>query len=453
MADVIISDCGNWDVTWPYPQVFFGDYYTLAFAVVSTTSECSVGLPVGTNHLVLFELTNSTNVWTAAARYDLGSIAYIDQIDVMDFGQFYTVTTFGYNSETPVITGCRRNPGATPPLFTALSTTNSPKFITGCNYNGQAIIGGIISTDANWSALGLPGVAWSSIGYFDFRPKEEFGVAGFRRMPWENNGSGIVYKILKLGKGVLVLGDGGQAYLYPASSGDVVTFGMRELPGTGIRSGNHAAGDEHNICFIDRNYDLWIITADLKLTKLGYREYMKALITYSGVGDSRVLMSYVPEHKCFYISNGYKCYILTEFGLYTTDQITTSIGDYRGVLCGFWKDGEDPEFRLTTDRLDFGSQGLKTIEGVEFGVHYNAIDAKLSADINYLYDYADVNFSSLGWTDVNPLGQLSRRITAKEFQIKLKGTTYKEATFNLDSCLVRVKYPDKRNIRGILSSK
>ena len=445
MADAIVSTCGTWDVTWPYPQVFYGDYYTLAFAIVATAADCSAGFPVADGNLVLFELVNDSDTWTATALYDFGNPAYIDQFDVMDFGQFYTVSAFGYNGATAVHTVVRRNPGAGAPLITALETSTAPKFITGCNFNGQAVVGGINSTDANWSALGLSGLAWSSIGYFDFRPYDAYNVAGYRRVPWENGGKGIVYKVAKLGKGVMVLGDGGQAFLYPTDK-PAITFGMKHLSGSGIRSGNHVAGDDSVICYIDRNYDLWRIGEDLKSEKLGYREYMKALVTH----DNRTLMSYVPAKKRFYISNGIKGYVLTEQGLYTTDQLMTSAGDYKGTLCGFWADGDDVEIRFGTDRLDFGTQGLKTFEGLEFGIHYDATSAKLSIDLEYLYNYDSTSFSSLGWTDLSPLGQITKRVTAREFRVKLKGTTYRDATFNFDSILAKIKFPDKRSIRGLM---
>ena len=445
MADIIVSTCGTWDVTWPYPQIFFGKYYTLAFALVAATDDCSAGLPAADGNLVMFELVNDDDVWTATAMHDFGNPSYIDQLNVMDFGQFYTVSAFGYNGATAVHTCIRRNPGTASPLITALETANAPKFITGCNFNGQAVIGGINSSDANWSALGLSGVAWSAIGYFDFRPYDAHNVAGYQRMPWENGGEGIVYNVRHLGKGVMVLGDGGHAFLYPASE-PTVTFGMKHLPGSGIRSGNHVAGDESIICWIDRNYDLWKMTGDLKSEKLGYREYMTSLVTH----DNRTLMSYVPAKKRFYISNGVESYILTEYGLYTSDQMLTSVGDYKGTLCGFWADGSDVEIRFGTDRLDFGTQGLKTFEGLEFGIHYDATSAKLSANIDFLYDYNATSFSSLGWSDLNPLGQITKRVTAREFRIKLKGTTYKSATFNFDSIMVKVKFPDKRTIRGLM---
>lgn len=445
MADAIVSTCGTWDVVWPYPQVFYGKYYTLVFAIVATTGDCSAGFPAADGNLVMFELVNDANIWTATAMYDFGNASYIDQLDVMDFGQFYTASAFGYNGATAVHTTIRRNPGEAEPLITALPSTKSPAFITGCNFNGQAVVGGISSTDANWNSLGLPGVAWSSIGYFDFRPYDANNVAGYRRMPWENGGKGIVYKVHQIGKGVLVLGDGGQALLYPVSE-PVVTFGMKHLAGSGIRSGNHVAGDDTIVAWIDRNYDLWIMKSDMSSEKLGYREYMKTLVTHA----NRTLMSYVPSKKRFYISNGDESYVLTEHGLYTTDQLITSAGDYKGTLCGFWADGDDVEIRFGTDRLDFDAQGLKTFEGAEFGIHYNAAGSALSAAIEYLYDYNTTSFSSMDWQELSPLAQLTQRVTAREFRLKLKGTTYKNATFNFDSILAKIKFPDKRSTRGLM---
>ena len=451
MADVIVSDCGNWDVTWPYPQAHYGSYYTLAFALVDSEDDCSAGLPSGDSHLVLYELINSSNIWTAVAYYDFGVLTYIDQIDITDFGRFYVATVFGYNGSTATITSAIRNPGDSSPYHTTLPTIKCPQFITGCNFNGQAVIGGIISTSSPWDNLNLSGVAWSGIGNFDFRPEETGHVAGFRQMPWENEGKGIVYKVKALGKGVMVYGDGGSAFIYPSSE-PTFTYGLEELNIAGVSSGNHVAGDNKIQCFIDTNYDLCMIDKGIKLEKLGYREFMRDLVTYSpGAGDGRTLMSYVPERRCFYISNGNECYILTEFGLYSTDQMVTSAGDYKGTLCGFWRDGADEEIRLTTDSLDFRSQGRKIVESIEVGGFYqHGSDYDLSASVDFKNDYKENSFESLSWRILNPNGMASIKVDARNFRIKLKGTTYKNATFDLSSLVAKLKYTDKRNIRGRL---
>jgi hypothetical protein len=432
MPDAIISDCGNWSVTWPYPQAYYGKHYTIAFAT-ATADDCSAGFPSVTGNLVMFELVYSAGDWTATAMYDFGNPAFIDQLSVMDFGQFYVVAAFGYNGATAVHTCIRRNPNGT---VVDLPSIYCPDFVSGCDFKGQAIIGGISSTDDNWKDLGLSGVAWSAIGSFDFRPAETNNVAGSRRIPQEGD---VVYKMHRLGDGVVIFASGSQTLLHPVSE-PAVTFGLRELPSSGVRSGNHVAGDDKVVAWIDRNYDLCKMTADFKMEKLGYREYMKDL-------SGKILMSYVPSRRRFYISNGQKCYVLTEHGMYTTDQMITSAGDYKGVLCGFWKDGEDPEIRLSTDRIDFGSQGLKTLEGVECGAHYSE---GLFASVDYLYDHKATSFKSLDWKSLSPLGQIVDRITAKEFRLRLKGSTYKDATFNIDSILAKVKFSDKRGIRGLM---
>ena len=453
MPDSIVSSCGTWDVTWPYPQAIFGKYYTLAFAAVAAIGDCTTGVPAANNSLMLFEMyCNTSDVWTASYGFDLGAHAYIDQVDILDFGPFYAVSAFGYNGNTPVITCALRLPdiavGAS--AFTAIVTSQVPDFISGCNFNGQAVIGGISSSNALWEDRGLGSVCWSKIGSFDFRPGV---VAGYRDMEWGEYGEGIVYKVRKLGNFVVVFGDGGVVGLIPTSK-PVTTFGYKNLPGAGVRSGNHVAGDEHVQGFIDSNYDFWLMDARLQAQKLGYREWFKDLLEYTHVSnDYRTLMSYVPSKKRFYISNGNECYVLNEWGLYECNQRVTSAGDYRGkLLCGFFSDNADYEWRLETNELDFKQRGLKTLQNVEVAGRYVKTAGSMSTRVKYKNNDLSATWSALSWIPLNPKGIAFPIVSGSEFRVGVKGTDYREADLSLDEITMRVKLIDKTNVRGLYNA-
>ena len=163
-------------------------------------------------------------------------------------------------------------------------------------------------------------------------------------------------------------------------------------------------------------------------------------------------LSSCSDRKRLYISDGSAGYILTEHGLYSTDQYCTSVGAYRGALSGFFKDGADKEIRLTTDTLDFGQRSLKTLESLEFGANYYNTDGDtLQAGVDWRSDYkADRDtFNELDYAQLSPRGTIFPLVTASEFRVKLKGATYVDSVVNIDYIKMRIKLVDKHTIRGL----
>ena len=424
-----ITGTGAWDtVTWPWPQVKFLEYYTLGFALIDT-------------HLWLYEMyCNTSDVWVATAVQDLGVYTNIEQIDVAESGNFYLLTVFGRPGGTITIDSYIRNPGTGTPLITQLPAAYIPKSITVCNYNGQFIIGGVLHGDSSkFGDAGLNTVMWSQIGRVEFRIDNDVTkTAGYMNMPWGEYKNGIVYKIKKLGNRVIVYGDGGVGFLNPISS-PVSGYGFERAASAGVRSGWHIDGNDTVHVFIDTNYDLWSVSEDYKFEKLGYREFMKGLIT---VADTKV--SYEPNSKRFYISNGVEGYVLTQQGLYSTNQFVTSIGNYRGqTLCGFFLTGNDSKYRLVSDTTDFKIRGMKTIEMMEVGCDS---DGDVSVAVDYRYNKNDA-FTRSGWKVTNARGGAAIIQTAPEFRLCLESDTY--VGMNVDYINVSVKVVDKRMIRGL----
>jgi len=428
-----INGTGAWGtVTWPWPQIRFLEYYTLGFALIST-------------NLWLYELyCDTSDVWQATAIKNLGTYTNIDQIDVAESGNFYLLTVFGRPSGTIAIDSYIRNPGTGTPLITQLPASYIPESIAVCNYNGQFILGGILhGNNTKFGDAGLNTVMWSQIGRVEFRIDDSTTrTAGYMNMPWGEWKTGVVYKVKKLGQKVLVYGDGGKGFLVPINQ-PVSGYGFERVSGAGIRSGFHIDGDDEVHGFIDADYDFWIVKGDYQFQKLGYNEFMKDLVEN---GTTKV--SYESQSKRFYISNGVKGYVLTEQGLYSTHQLVTSIGNYRGqTLCGFFDDSEDEEYRLVTDTLDFGIRGIKTVETMDIGVDsptevYGAVD--------YRYDKTG-DFARSTWKRLNKEGSVGIIQSAPEFRLCVKSTSY--ADVNVDYINTMIKVVDKRMIRGAYNPK
>jgi len=436
---VATSYLGDWRVAWPWPQVVFGSYYTLGF---SQTDDL----------ISLFEMYYDGADWSVDQMTDIGNASEINQVEVIDFGQFYGVSCFGYNTDNePVIETMIRMPGIEKPSYQFelarvyedasedYKTPRFPKFICGCNFNGQAIVGGILSDHPMWNDRGLHSVCWSDIGTFDFNI-ERGRTAGFADMDWGVNGQGIVYKVMKVGNAVGVFGSGGISILLPVSE-PMVTFGKKNISFLGIASGNHIAGDDSLVVFVDHYRDLWMMDSKFNLKKLGYRSWLSGLA-------SSFKISYVPEKKRFFISDNTICYVLTESGMYSCHQQTPAVGVYQGELWGFVRDSGDYEWRVETDEIDFKQRALKTLQFIE--VH--GASEQTETLVKYRNNIADDEFKELPWKKLNNQGIVYYPVSASDFKVSLKGDDYRESDYLLSSLKLRVKQTDKRNIRGLYNA-
>lgn len=444
MPDAITGDSATWTVTWPWPQVVFTDYYTLVFAKVGTD-------------LYLFELYCGTdNVWVASSMQSLGAASGITYVDVGHAGMFYLVSVVreATSPNSVTVDTYARNPGTGAPLITQLPTSKIPECMTSCYFKGRMIIGGIVQNDANFGDLSLGWVAWSGIGNVDFRVGED-KTAGYAKVWWDDWGNGRVYKVLPLGDAVVVYGNNGMAALTNKYVEPMATMSPKRLPGAGIASRYHVDGGDHIHCYIDRDNYLWTIKDNLLAEKLGYKEFMSALVTDTANGPTKV--SYVPQYNQFFISNGSRCFVLNESGLYETYQLVTSAGSYNGNICGFFSDTEDYEWRITTDVLDLELRGIKTFGTMELGINHTNTnttlrDVLVAADYRYSYQTAPATFSTTGWVRLSPEGAAYIGISAPEVRLKIKGLDFRNGTINLDYLKARVKLSDKRFVRGIYNA-
>lgn len=427
----MIYDSGTWTVTtWPWPRAEFCKAQTIGFAINS-------------GNIYLYELFYAYGEWRAVEIADLGDKDFIEQVDVADFGQFYTVSAYGLNDAGAHAAVCiSRIPGADLPatLYESYPSTYVPDFACACNYNGQALIGGIIPGGSTWEDLDvdMTSVLWSKVGSFEFNP-EGRSTDGYTRLLWTHkDDQSRIYRIKKLGNFVIAYGNTGMTALIPASK-PTSTYGQKEIMWPVPIGPNAIAGDETIHGYVDRNCEFRTISADLKITNHGYKEFLELLTA------EPINVSYVPSIETFYISDGATGYALNKYGMYSTYQLLTSAGDFRDSMFGFYLDSADPVPKLTTERQDFGIRGLKTIGAMEIGIDsstafYGAVD------FNYNYNAARGTFDTSDWIEVNKEGIFTPGVTAREFRIKLRGTT--SGNYNIDKLKARVKFLDKRGVRG-----
>jgi hypothetical protein len=441
----------SWVVTnWPFDMIKFLKYYTIIMH------------DDGTNLDMHEAYCGTDNVWVATECISdmvANSIVPLNW-DFADFDWFYGMS-FAYLNNGTLATKCyQRDPGIASGTgaISVLPSDACPTFITCCNYKGQPILGGIVSTDPTWTQLGHASVAWGAIGQWEFRPKNN-RTAGFIRMPWSDWDQAIVLKVARLKDRVIVYGNVASSALVPFTKEQITGFGLDDtVMGPGIASGFHFAGDndKHLIIGNDNNLYLTNETGDygkaLGFKKLGYKEYIEEMILENNdfKQGTPLCMSYDSLGKRYYISGVESSYCLTEFGLYKCHQSTTGVGRYRGVtLAGFIKDIDDYEARFTGDTIDIRLRGMKTIETLEFGLDCGS-DAYGGVDFKYEYD-TDTIYRSGSLRPLGPNGVVYPGVTASDFRIKFKADDYRDG-IKIDYINCKWKLPDKRSVRGMYNA-
>lgn len=419
----IVSASGNWEVSWPWPQVKFLQKYTLAFAKV-------------VDALYLYELEVIDGSWNATEVMQLAADASkVTQISVADFGAFLTLSV--YEETDDVITCWIRNPGIEPDVigaYSSLPTINSPKFITACNFKGQCLIGGIETSDATWAGLDHHSIAWSEVGAFNFRYQDK-ATAGFGYTPYGLNGEGRVLRILRLGDGAIAYSNLGITPMMPNKVG----WSLDKVFKVPIYSGNCVDGDNNVHFFIDKNKELWKYTKD-GLSKLGFKSYLAPLFDTTGP----VLVRYEPHNKRLYISDGLTSYILTSsLKLYSCHQCVTSIGYSRGRLAGFFYDTQDYEGIIGTNTMDIGMRSIKTITLLE-----TAFDSDILPLAMVMWRNDIGSFKESTWKYFNSSGVVFPIVAGVDLRIFVKISDYRLTDFNMDYLKAKIKVTDKRYIRG-----
>lgn len=444
-----MNDYGDlWDIgtTWPWPQIYFTLRYIVAFVDNGSTVD-------------VYELVYNDGEFEATQVGTLGSSSEIVSVNIADFGLYYVITVFYYaesyvmpwgvfdqafEESTVSYRELYVRPSTSPVgLIVEQSASLYPIGAVCCNFKNQLIVGDIESDNEIWQELGSCSVAWSGIGNMDFDPTNDI-TAGFAKMPWNILNNGLVYGIRRLKNVARVYGNGGIADLVPYEFDGKTGFGVNPVESIPVLSQNSIAGDNLIHAFIDKDYKLYL-SSDKEITKLDYSCYLKNLTS------GRLMMNYDSTRKTFYISDGILCFVLNEYGMYSTNQCVTSIGRHNDNLYGFVKNNSDTEIRFKLSTMDLGQQSMKTIEAIEIGVNYEtAGEYTVQSIISVKYDYKS-DFIDLEAVILNERGICGNKVTGREFQLEFNSTYESNAEFNLSNIKVKFKQADKRNVRGRLN--
>ncbi len=109
---------------------------------------------------------------------------------------------------------------------------------------------------------------------FNYAKRNE---SGFMPLPYEN-----LINVYPLGKNVICFASDGVGALTMQSE-PIATYGFKHLGYIGINSKGAVCGNDDMIIFIDTNNDLWAITSELQINRLGYGNYGPNSIFYNDV--------------------------------------------------------------------------------------------------------------------------------------------------------------------------
>jgi hypothetical protein len=408
----------HWSVVqytaWPYHQIFYGaffklhchanvvDYYDLADNLLHSV----IGIPGG---------------WWSCVDYG----TFI----ILGNGQCIIYTDMSLPIPVPVM---------------VQNMPNVPRAVSMCDYKGQLVLGGILS---DWYNCDYRYVVWSKIGEVDNCLPDLTNEAGYRII----NNIGEVLRVLRLGDYIIIYGTTCSVAIHPHDA----TFGMREFTAMGISNSRAVDGDEFQHVVVDRLGQLWRLKSDLTTTFLGYREWI------SQFNLETVIVSYDRIRREFYITDPHcgnqigpcidlpKCYVLNDIGLFEVHQIPTSIANKGDVAYATYIDNGDYSWRITTDTLDFQQRTLKTLQVIELGGQYDY--GNVSARVHWADGHIRNRntFNIRNWVNLNPMGWTTPIITAQDFRVSLRGSSYEDSTLNIDYLKFRYKYPDRRVQRGL----
>ncbi|KKN73952.1 hypothetical protein LCGC14_0395170 [marine sediment metagenome] len=486
---------GLLDLDFPFPQLFVGKKYTLL------ASRNKIYFVDPNDWSAIYELT----LYDAENVDNEKSITEGGHWEFIDFWDFWILT----NGKCSVF-GCGKDRmlGDTFKVYVHDGVPVS----CGCDHKGRVIFGGFDPTqfwDSTWETLwdswyavnqdtgisqttqegadtvkmpvGNNFVWWSSIGggdaLFLFFPQivgqtgfitSSYGASkpiimdilkkneqGFVPMPFQ----GMVRASRPLGDYIINYSDGGVNAMKP-TAGPAPTMEQIDLGLGGISNRGAIAGDDNSHVYIDNSGMMIMISSNLEVTPLGYREFFYPLLGT----DIIISHSSNPQNNSrfgeYYISNGDQGFYLGEGGLNEHKQIVTSTKYFQGNTIGFCNemvDIADVFGYIGIDVLDGGMVGLKTLEWVRITgtetMWDPTVDASsLSVAVDYRYRIGtDTSWKRTSYKKVNREGIVYFPIAALDFRIMIRVSEYDK--LDIDYIEYGIKIGDKRFQRSVPISR
>jgi len=112
---------------------------------------------------------------------------------------------------------------------------------------------------------------------------------------------------------------------------------------------------------------------------------------------------------------------------------------------GIYLMSEDTDFLYSTDIIDFGLTGIKTVEGVDLLASFSdktIVEVMVAWRNNKREDFRDTK-----WVRVSPEGSCSPIVSGVEFKVSVRMIPCTDVS--LDMITIRWKLVDKRHVRGL----
>lgn len=274
---------------------------------------------------------------------------------------------------------------------------------------------------------------------------------GWMPMPFQKK----IVVIKPIGGDVAVYGEDGMAFLRPQGH----LFGLMEggdfseLSMVGVNNASAVGGNERVHLVMDNGGSLWLVESGLKVTNLGYEEFLSPLL------GTDVMISYTPRGKSvgtgkFHISNGYNSFLLTSDGMTEVSQNVTTKVFMGGQNVGIAQDENDGDISqesiITSVPISIEEErALRHISWVEVestSVSFETLKAKLYYRVEGKTYNNDDAWDSTEWINLNLKGAVYFGVTGLEFKVSIKTSDYRN--FNLGKITVRYLSPDKTTRRG-----
>lgn len=310
-----------------------------------------------------------------------------------------------------------------------------------CDFErGQLILGDI---RGSWYDAGDNFVVWSKIGNADCTPGRG-NTSGYRPMDFD----GPVVCVKQLGQHVMAYGQHGLCSLKPETS-PAVTWGTRTFQIFGVPYRTAVTGDKTNHFFVDTAGDLWRLTANMELIRLGGREFIAPMMR-----SGYIVVTYHPRRGEVYVSgNGYHYVYTRSKGWGGPNYVPISgaayclpIGRKIGGLAVVPASTHPmplPTAEFITDEIDYKRGAQKTLQWIEVAIEHRSDGLYAAADYRYS---VGGDWATTKWVPINKEGLAHLPIAGISFRIRVKAEN--PTMFNADHLQVRWKPTDRRYSRG-----
>lgn len=251
---------------------------------------------------------------------------------------------------------------------------------------------------------------------------------GYMEMPFR----GDVLALHAVGDSLIVFGEDGTVVLGQTEASGA-TFAIQASRSVGIKSRGAVGGDSEIMVYIDKESQLWRITAGGGISLLDFSEYMSELV-------GEIYVSKKPNEDLFYIGDRNKSFVLKGTNLSRCYQTITSTYSGFPFNAGVSFVTGGKEARIKTQELTLGQPSNKTLTGVFLDCN-RPPEAVITAKAKVRHK--DVKGKSVR---TSPEGFSSTRIFGKNHAVEIEFNSFEE--LQIDRIELKWQIDDKRHTRG-----